>query len=945
MKIYRFPSPASRLSKRFSNLTRVRLALILALTAALSCLPFYVLAQNDVPVGTQKSGAYTVTDTAYTIYAGPNGETLCRRASPDEIRAMRNGQVPYGLRQINHLEKDSLTPAAPNAGLTIVLRATAQLDANPEAKAAFIAAAAKWEALIQDPITVAVDVDYGTTFFGEDFDDPNILGATSSPLFSFAGNYPEVRQRLINQASPSEAAIFSALPANSVPTDLGNMDRVMIGSPQLRVLGIFPPSYTNDPQTIPAPRIAFNSAFGFDFNPNDGITGNRTDFDAVAVHELGHLLGFESNTGGQELSPPTSFGLTIWDLFRFRPGAANLNNFGTAPRILSSGGTQVQFNGGPELGLSTGRPNGQGGDLKQASHWKADELSGVFIGIMDPTIARNVRETMTSNDQNAIDRFGYQTTPGTPPPNDNFVNAQTITGTSGTINATNAFATKEAGEPSHEPDGNPGGRSVWYRWTAPSSGSATLTTAGSNYDTLLAVYTGSSVNALTGIIKNDDVQSGVITTSTVTFGAIGGTTYHFAVDGFNGAQGIIALNFTLPGAATPTPTPTPGPNTVQFTTTATSATEAANTTVQIDLTVTRTGNLNAGATVNYATSDATASQTGDYEAALGTLQFAAFEAQKSIPLFIVDDAYSESPETFNITLSNPVACALGSPAAVTVTINSDDAVNGPNPVKDATFNTDFFVRQHYLDFFNRAPDAPGLAFWKNQIDECTTQECREIRRINVSGAFFLSIEFEQTGYLVERLYKTAYGDAVGNSTFGGPHQLAVPIVRYHEFLADTQQIGRGVIIGEPGADQLLENNKQALIAQFVLRARFTSAYPNFLTPTQFVDTLNGNAGNVLSAGERTQLINDLSSGAKNRAQVLRAVAEDADLTAAEKNRAFVLAQFFGYLRRDPNGSPDSDYTGYDFWLSKLNQFGGNFVNAEMVKSFIISGEYQGRFGP
>ena len=170
------------------------------------------------------------------------------------------------------------------------------------------------------------------------------------------------------------------------------------------------------------------------------------------------------------------------------------------------------------------------------------------------------------------------------------------------------------------------------------------------------------------------------------------------------------------------------------------------------------------------------------------MQFAPFEAQKTIPLFIIDDAYGESPETFNIMLSNPVACTLGSPAAVTVTINSDDAVNGPNPVKDATFNTDFFVRQHYLDFFNRAPDAPGLAFWKNQIDECATQECREIRRINVSGAFFLSIEFQETGYLVERLYKTAYGDAVGTSTFGGPHQLAVPIVRYHEFLADPNRL-------------------------------------------------------------------------------------------------------------------------------------------------------------
>jgi hypothetical protein len=62
-------------------------------------------------------------------------------------------------------------------------------------------------------------------------------------------------------------------------------------------------------------------------------------------------------------------------------------------------------------------------------------------------------------------------------------------------------------------------------------------------------------------------------------------------------------------------------------------------------------------------------------------------------------------------------------------------------------------------------------------------------------------------------------------------------------------------------------------------------------------------------------------------------------------RAFVLAQFFGYLRRNPNDMPDSDYTGYDFWLGKLNQFNGNFVDAEMVKAFLVSGEYVQRFGP
>jgi len=81
-----------------------------------------------------------------------------------------------------------------------------------------------------------------------------------------------------------------------------------------------------------------------------------------------------------------------------------------------------------------------------------------------------------------------------------------------------------------------------------------------------------------------------------------------------------------------------------------------------------------------------------------------------------------------------------------------------------------------------------------------------------------------------------------------------------------------------------------------------------------------------------------------RARALRRVAENSTLNIQEFNRAFVLMQYFGYLRRDPNSGPDTDYTGYDFWLTKLNQFNGNFVSAEMVKAFITSTEYRQRFG-
>ena len=77
---------------------------------------------------------------------------------------------------------------------------------------------------------------------------------------------------------------------------------------------------------------------------------------------------------------------------------------------------------------------------------------------------------------------------------------------------------------------------------------------------------------------------------------------------------------------------------------------------------------------------------------------------------------------------------------------------------------------------------------------------------------------------------------------------------------------------------------------------------------------------------------------------LRQIAEDADLKSAEFNRAFVLMQYFGYLRRNPDDTPDVDFSGYEFWLRKLDEFNGDYVAAEMVKAFITSDEYRQIFG-
>ena len=285
--------------------------------------------------------------------------------------------------------------------------------------------------------------------------------------------------------------------------------------------------------------------------------------------------------------------------------------------------------------------------------------------------------------------------------------------------------------------------------------------------------------------------------------------------------------------------------------------------------------------------------------------------------------------------------------------NSSCLTNAPagNPIDGA----DFFVRQHYQDFLNRTPDASGLAFWTNEITSCgNNQACIDNKRVNVSAAFFISIEFQQTGYLVERLYKTAFGDGTGQSTLNGTtHQLSVPIIRFSEFLPDTQQIGQGVVIGQPGADQLLENNKVAFINQFVARTRFTNKYPVVAPAADplFVKTLNDDAGNPLSTAEVATLSGEYAAGTKSRAVVLRQIAEHQNLVNSEYNRAFVLMQFFGYLRRNPNDPQDIDYTGYDFWLTKLNSFtqpGDDVLarvqKADMVKAFIVSGEYRKRFG-
>ncbi len=130
------------------------------------------------------------------------------------------------------------------------------------------------------------------------------------------------------------------------------------------------------------------------------------------------------------------------------------------------------------------------------------------------------------------------------PANDNFAAAATLTGSSATATAITNAATAEAGEPAH--GDTPAAKSVWYKWTAPASGRAILGTRGSDFDTLLAVYTGTALNALTNVVRDDD--GGGNSTSEAGFNATSGTTYSFAVDGYSGSFGNLALSLAFTAA-------------------------------------------------------------------------------------------------------------------------------------------------------------------------------------------------------------------------------------------------------------------------------------------------------------------------------------------------------------------------------------------------------------
>lgn len=258
----------------------------------------------------------------------------------------------------------------------------------------------------------------------------------------------------------------------------------------------------------------------------------------------------------------------------------------------------------------------------------------------------------------------------------------------------------------------------------------------------------------------------------------------------------------------------------------------------IDVTVTRAGDASGTATVNFNTFDVSqpnhASQKSDYEISLGKITFSPGETSKTVRILIVNDNFVEGNEMVSLAISNVTGAGvgLGSPSVAGLIINDNDSVA---PTTNPIDNSAFFVRQHYLDFLNRLPDTSGFNFWVNEIESCGADAaCREIRRINVSAAFFLSIEFQKTGFEAYLTHRAAFGPNLGLSS-------SLPVL-YGTFERDTQALQKGFTFGAAGSEAVLEANTQAFFADFVTRPEFVAKYPSTLTNAQYVDNLLASAG-------------------------------------------------------------------------------------------------------
>jgi uncharacterized delta-60 repeat protein len=358
----------------------------------------------------------------------------------------------------------------------------------------------------------------------------------------------------------------------------------------------------------------------------------------------------------------------------------------------------------------------------------------------------------------------------------------------------------------------------------------------------------------------------------------------------------------------------------------------ADSTGAVTITVIRTGDATIPVTVDFKTSDTSAltpcqtngngiaSDRCDYATAAGTLRFAAGEVSKSIQIPIIADAYTEPDEVFNITLSNPSNATLGTSTA-NITITN---FNATQPAINPIDSQGFFIRQQYIDFLGRVPEAAGFQFWTERMTNCPPGQVCD--RIDTSQRFFQSDEFQERGFYVYRLYDAVLGR----------------LPKYAEFVPDVARLNG------PQTVQEQRLGKDAYLLDFINRQEFRNLYGAYLSANGltavdaagFVNALCATA--KITPASKQALIDNLQNGVKDPAHTLEdfiLTQEMSSVGTLYYDRGFITMQYFGYLRRDP------DQGGFNFWVSQL--IGENAPHRQdyrfMVGGFLQSDEYRFRF--
>jgi hypothetical protein len=314
------------------------------------------------------------------------------------------------MRAIVLLGVLGFVPAA-NASFIININSGAGLSGNVAAVAAFSRAADTWEALFSDNITININADLAALGSGT-------IGSTTA--VSLSGGYTTIRNAMAAEGvTDATRAIMASLPTAAqfvatVPPSFSLSGNTVLTKANAKALGF---AGLDGLFGASDGTITFSSLFSFDYDNSNGVTPGTMDFETVATHEIGHLLGFVSVVDHVDatLATPSAISMTPLDLYRFASGGAPTlaAQFSTAARNFVPGASAVFSDSVLSYSMSTGVAHGDG---HQASHWKDDNLTSTYIGIMDPTLSLGVQEAVTAADIRAMSLIGYNLAPQVPEP-------------------------------------------------------------------------------------------------------------------------------------------------------------------------------------------------------------------------------------------------------------------------------------------------------------------------------------------------------------------------------------------------------------------------------------------------------------------------------------------------------------------------------------------------